>query len=91
MNQRYEDERLYLRDKLLIFFYYRPTELIKNMFFEGYNYRITYKNYISVFYISILMVCFVLEIGIFGLLAGVLGCVFPMTAFYLVRYRIGLR
>ncbi|MDO8873328.1 MAG: hypothetical protein Q7V05_11465 [Methanoregula sp.] len=90
MNQRYDDKRFYVRDKSLNFLIYRPIELIKNIFFKG-AYCITYKHYISILYISILMVNFVIQLGIIGLFVGVLGCILPISAFYLLRFEIGMK
>jgi hypothetical protein len=90
MNQRYDDKRFYVRDKSLNFLIYRPIELFKNIFSKG-SYSISYKHYISIFYILLLMTGFVIQLGIIGLFVGILGCILPVLAFYLVRYEVGFR
>ena len=90
MNQRYDDKRFYVRDKSLNFLVYRPIELIKNIFSKG-SYSISYKHYISIIYILLMMTSAVISLGIIGLFVGIFGCILLVLAFNLVRYEVGFR
>ena len=90
MNQRYDDKRFYVRDKSLNFLVYRPIELFKNIFSKG-SYQITYKHYISIIYILLMMTSAVISLGITGLFVGIFGCILLVLAFNLVRYEVGFR
>lgn len=90
MNQRYDDKRFYVRDKSLNFLVYRPIELIKNIFSKG-SYSISYKHYISIIYILLMMTSAVISLGITGLFVGIFGCILLVLAFNLVRYEVGFR
>jgi hypothetical protein len=90
MNQRYDDKRFYVRDKSLNFLVYRPIELFKNIFSKG-SYQITYKHYISIIYILLMMTSAVISLGITGLFVGIFGCILLVLAFNLVRFEVGFR
>ena len=90
MNQRYDDKRFYVRDKSLNFLIYRPIELFKNIFSKG-SYSISYKHYISIIYILLMMTSAVISLGIIGLFVGIFGCILLVLAFNLVRYEVGFR
>jgi len=90
MNQRYDDKRFYVRDKSLNFLVYRPIELFKNIFSKG-SYSISYKHYISIIYILLMMTSAVISLGIIGLFVGIFGCILLVLAFNLVRYEVGFR
>jgi len=90
MNQRYDDKRFYVRDKSLNFLIYRPIELFKNIFSKG-SYQITYKHYISIIYILLMMTSAVISLGITGLFVGIFGCILLVLAFNLVRFEVGFR
>ena len=90
MNQRYDDKRFYVRDKSLNFLVYRPIELFKNIFSKG-SYSISYKHYISIIYILLMMTSAVISLGITGLFVGIFGCILLVLAFNLVRYEVGFR